>query len=402
MRILTVNAGSSTVKIRVLDGHGSPWRLVCARDLDADRGRPDPGELRRALSSLGPIDGVGHRVVHGGHRFTGPAAVDRQVRWALGDLSAMAPLHQPPALAAMDATSALLPDTPAVAAFDTAFHARLPAAASTYAVPTSWRTTFGVRRFGFHGLAHEWAAHRTVALVPEASRIVVAHLGSGASLCAVTVDTDGAPHSVDTTMGYTPTAGLVMGTRCGDLDPAVPLYLVERHHLPAATVAAALDRESGLLGLAGTSDMRTVLDREGAGDPNAVLAIEVWLHRLRAGIAAMTAALGGLDALVFSGGVGENQPELRRRTVNGLGYLGLALDATANATSSGSAEADISAHDAPARTLVVHAREDIVMAQQVRDVLGALGPVRARAVRPGHWGPVSPVHYGAGGRRSEV
>jgi len=282
----------------------------------------------------------------------------------LDQLVALAPLHQPPALAALRTTLDVLPEVPSVACFDTAFHTTLPPAAATYAIPARWRTDLGVRRYGFHGLAHQWAAHRAAQLAAPSARIVVAHLGAGASLCAVRNG-----RSVDTTMGFTPTAGLVMASRCGDLDPAVPLWLVQHAGLIASEVAAALDHDSGLAGLAGTPDMRAVLAAEHSGDAAAELAIAVWLHRLRSGIAAMAAALGGLDVLAFSGGIGEHQPQLRARTVAGLSFLGLDLDPAANHAIQPGRDTDISARDAPARTLVVHTREDLVIADQVRATL---------------------------------
>jgi acetate kinase len=365
MRVLVVNAGSSSVKIRLLDARDA---LVHHTDLDADRGRPEPGALEAALEGLGPIDAVGHRVVHGGPHRRGPVLVDDDVLGELDELAALAPLHQPPALAALRATRAALPDVPAIASFDTAFHADMPAAASTYAIPARWREELGIRRYGFHGLAHEWAARRAAAMVAPGLRTVVAHLGSGASACAVAWNGDG-PRSVDTTMGFTPTAGLVMASRSGDLDPAVPLWLVESAGLRPADVAAALDHESGLLGLAGTADMREVLAAEHAGHPAARLAVEVWAHRLRAAIAAMTAALDGLDVLVFSGGIGERASDLRRRTVAGLGFLGLALDEHTNTSADPDSETDVSASTAAAHTLVVHTREDLMIAGQARTLL---------------------------------
>lgn len=365
MRVLVVNAGSSSIKIRVLDGRD---RLADRADLAAGHGRPRPGELAAVLARLGPVEAVGHRIVHGGTRFTGPVRLDGAVLAELDRLVALAPLHQPPALAALRATTEALPGVSAVACFDTAFHTRMPAAASSYAVPARWRTDLGVRRYGFHGLAHEWAARRVAERLGPGARTVVAHLGSGASLAAVAWDGT-EPYSIDTTMGFTPTAGLVMGSRCGDLDPAVPLWLAEHAGLPVAEVAAALDRESGLAGLAGTADMRDVLAAERAADPRALLAVEVWLHRLRAGIAAMAAALGGLDVLVFSGGIGEQAPTLRERAVAGLGFLGLAIDATANASVEPHTDAEITAGGASARTLVTHAREDLLIARAVRRAL---------------------------------
>jgi acetate kinase len=361
MRVLVVNAGSSSVKIRLL----APDNMLLHEvNLDADRGQPQASAVTAAIKNIGPVDATGHRVVHGGTSFTGPVIVDAAVLTELEQLVALAPLHQPPALAALRTTLEVLPQVPSVACFDTAFHTTLPPAAATYAIPAQWRTDLGVRRYGFHGLAHQWAARRAAELTSPSARIVVAHLGAGASLCAVR---DG--HSLDTTMGFTPTAGMVMATRCGDLDPAVPLWLVQHAGLAVTEIAAMLDHDSGLAGLAGTPDMRAVLAAERSGDERAELAIAVWLHRLRGGIAAMAAALGGLDVLVFSGGIGEHQPELRARTVARLGFLGLQLDPAANHAIRPGWDADLSTRDASARTFVVHAREDLVIADQVRAAL---------------------------------
>jgi acetate kinase len=364
MRILTVNAGSSSVKIRLL---GPSDELLAVRDVTADRGRPEPGALEAALSGLDAPDAVAHRVVHGGSHHPGPVRVDKAVLAELEGLVDMAPLHQAPALAALRATEPVCPDVPAVACFDTAFHATMPDGASTYAVPRRWRSELGVRRYGFHGLAHEWASSRVRELAGPVERIVVAHLGSGASVCAVH---DGC--SVDSSMGFTPTSGLVMGTRCGDLDPAVPAWLMH-HGLGITEVQDALSEHSGLVALAGSADMREVLAREAGGDPDASLAIRVWLHRLRAEIASMAAALGGLDALVFSGGVGERAAVLRRRAADGLGFLGVELDQAANGLADGRAntpaEVDVSAPGSGVRTWVVHTREDLVMASQARALL---------------------------------
>lgn len=357
MKVLVVNAGSSSVKIRLLDAGDE---IVHRADLPADRGRPEPGALAAALDALpARPDVVGHRIVHGGPRFIDPVVVTADVVAELERLVELAPLHQGAGLAALRATCEALPNVPAVACFDTAFHATLPAAAATYAIPQRWRA-WGVRRYGFHGLAHAWDARQVVELLGRpVPRVVVAHLGSGASLCAVR---DG--RSVDTTMGFTPTAGLVMGSRCGDLDPAVPLWLVQQHRLRPAEVAAALDHGCGLLGLAGHADARDVLAAADAGSPDATLALDVWTHRVRAGVAAMAAALGGLDALVFSGGIGEHQPRLRARVTNGLGFLGIALDPVRNAEAG--TDTDVSAADAAVRTLVVTAREDRVIADGAR------------------------------------
>jgi acetate kinase len=328
VRVLVVNAGSSSLKLRLL---GDDDELLGERDLDpAD----DPDGAAR---ELGTADAVGHRIVHGGERFTEPVRLDGEVVRELQALTELAPLHQPKSLAALAAVSRALPDVPAVACFDTAFHATLPPAARTYALPAAWRERWGVRRFGFHGLSHAYASRRA-AEATGARRIVVCHLGAGASLCAVR---DG--RSVDTTMGFTPLEGLVMATRSGSVDPGLLLWLLERDRLTERQMAEALEHESGLVGLAGTADMREVLTRD---DDAAVLARDVYVHRLRAGIAAMAASLGGVEAVVFTGGVGEHAPEVRERAVGGLGFLG------------------------HAHVLVVEAREDVEIARGVRAVLG--------------------------------
>jgi acetate kinase len=283
-------------------------------------------------------------------------------------LGVLAPLHQPPAVAGLRAMAEALPEVPSVACFDTAFHATMPAPASTYAVPARWRIEYGVRRYGFHGLAHDWASARAAEIVGRPLgelRVIVAHLGSGASACAVA-----GGRSVDTTMGFTPTAGLVMATRCGDLDPSAVTWLSVHAGVPPAEVDHALDHESGLLALAGDPDMRHVLAAAHAGDPDAALALDVWVHRARSQLAAMGASAGGVDVLAFSGGVGENAPALRQRVVAGLHFLGLAVDPDADAAAIGGTEGDVSAPGTPARTVVVHAREDLVIAREVRVALG--------------------------------
>src|SRR5215210_7540118 len=272
---------------------------MATRDLEAGKDGFDRDELAAFLGDS-EVDAVGHRVVHGGSTFTQPTVLDRTVVEDLRSLTELAPLHQPKSLAGIDAVDAVLPDTPAVACFDTAFHATLPEAASTYAVPAEWRSRWGVRRYGFHGLSHAYASRRAAELVgrpPDGLRVVVCHLGAGASLCAVL---DG--RSVDTTMGFTPLEGLVMATRSGSVDPGLLLWLQRHEGISSEEMADALEHESGLLGIAGTADMRELLARN---DPDAQLALGVYIHRLRAGIAAMVASLGGLDALVFTGGVGE-------------------------------------------------------------------------------------------------
>jgi acetate kinase len=335
VKVLVVNAGSSSLKLSLI-GEGDV--TLEHAELDAPRAEVDGAALRKALSgALREADAVGHRIVHGGARFVAPVQVDAKVEDALRALTDLAPLHQPKSLAALDAVTELLPDRPRVACFDTAFHATLPAAASTYALPAAWRERWDLRRYGFHGLSHGWVARQH-----PLGRVVSCHLGAGASLCAIA---DGV--SVDTTMGFTPLEGLVMATRSGGVDPGLVLWLLDHGELDANELGGALEHDSGLLGLAGTADMREVLRQATAGDPHAVLGRDVYLHRLRAGIAAMVAALDGLDTLVFTGGVGEHSAEIRARTTAGLGFLGAT----------------------EARTRVMTAREDLEIARQVQRLL---------------------------------
>ncbi|MGO9496997.1 MAG: acetate/propionate family kinase [Solirubrobacteraceae bacterium] len=365
MRVLVVNAGSSSLKLSVV---GPGDETLASAELSAPRAVVDDDELRAALGDrgLGEVDAVGHRIVHGGSRFRSAVVVDASVRRALGELVDLAPLHQPKSLASLDAVSRALPGVPAVACFDTAFHATLPDAAFTYALPADWSSRWGVRRYGFHGLSHAWIARRVPSLVGASSssglRIVSCHLGAGASLCAIL-----GGRSVDTTMGFTPLEGLVMATRSGSVDPGLVLWLLGRGDLSEDELGHALEHESGLLGLSGTADMREVLGRAGGGDAAARLALDVYLHRLCGLIASMTAALGGLDVLAFTGGVGEHSAEIRAGAAGGLSFLGVGVDGARNERASG--DVDISGAGAGVRTVVVRAREDLEIAGQVRSVL---------------------------------
>ncbi len=329
----------------------------------------DPAALRAAVAEMPRPDAVGHRIVHGGRVFSGPVVIDAAVRGQLRELTDLAPLHQPKSLAALDAVSAVLPGVPAVACFDTAFHADLPPAAATYAVPAEWRERYGVRRFGFHGLSHAYATRRAAVLLGGLPRrLVTCHLGAGASLAAVL---DG--RSVDTTMGFTPLEGLVMATRSGSVDPGMVLWLQEHAGLSAAEVNRALEHESGVSALAGTADMAAVV-AAAPSDPAAELALEVYLHRLRGLIAAMVASLGGIDALLFTGGVGERAPVVRAGALGGLGFLGLSVDPQRNEAAVGDAEIGAGgAGGAGVRVLVVTAREDLEIASEVRRLLAGEG-----------------------------
>ena len=364
MRVLVVNAGSSSLKLRVV---GADDTLLAARDIPAAGGRFAAREIAGALADLGEPDAVGHRIVHGGDRFIGPVALDDEVVAVLRSLTELAPLHQPKSLAALDAVREALSSVPAVACFDTAFHATLPPAAATYALPQEWRERWPLRRYGFHGLSHAYAARRAAELLSRPAselRLVICHLGAGASLAAVA-----AGRSVDTTMGFTPLEGLVMATRSGSVDPGLLLWVQRHGGLSVEAVESALEHESGLLGISGVSaDMREVLTAGDSGDARAELALGVYLHRLRAGIAAMAASMGGVDALVFTGGVGENSARVRADACGGLDFLGVAIDDSANCDP-GDGDAELSAADAPTAVLLVHAREDLEIARQTRELL---------------------------------
>ncbi len=364
MRILVVNAGSSSLKLRLL-GHDDA--LEESADLPAGQDGFDSGELSEVLASWPAPDAVGHRIVHGGTRYTGAVRLDSRVEQTLRDLTDLAPLHQPKSLAGLDAVSAQLPDVPAVACFDTAFHATLPPAASTYAIPADWRDKYGIRRYGFHGLSHAYATGRAADMLRRSVaglRIISCHLGAGASVAAVV-----SGQSVDTTMGFTPLEGLVMATRSGSIDPGLILWLEEHEHLAPRDIAMALEERSGLFALAGTADMRAVEAAAERDDPGARLALDVYIHRLAGSIAAMSAASSGMDALVFTGGVGEHSPTVRRSAADKLGFLGVEISQHDNLD--GPADRDISRADATVRTLVIAAREDLEIAREARELLHA-------------------------------
>jgi acetate kinase len=363
--VLVANAGSSSLKLRVV---GSSDEVLSAADLPAPEPDGDMRELERFVDDVAELDAVGHRIVHGGD-LRESTLVDERTEQRLGELAELAPLHNRPALAVLGALRELRPELAHVACFDTTFHATLPPGAALYPVPRAWSERFGLRRFGFHGLSHEWASIRTAQLLsvePADLRVVTCHLGAGASLAAVA-----GGRSVDTTMGFTPNEGLVMATRSGSIDPGMLLWLLRQRGLSADEAERALDRESGLLGLSGHSaEMQEVIAAADGGNVWAQETFAVYMHRLRAGIAAMAAALGGLDALAFTGGVGERSPRVRAEACAGLAFLGLRLDLDKN-DDPGADDADVSTPDASVRTLVVNAREDLQIARAVRALLGA-------------------------------
>ena len=282
MRVLVVNAGSSSLKVSLV---GPDDAILARREFVAKGGLFEDGVLRDAVSTMEGFEAIGHRVVHGGSRYSSSVRISPEVVDYLATITDLAPLHLPAALAGIAAAAKAFPDVPAIACFDTAFHSRMPAAASTYAIPEEWRVRHGIRRYGFHGFSHSYSARVAAQLLNKTEselRVVTCHLGSGASLAAVR-----GGRSVDTTMGFTPLEGLVMATRSGSVDPGMLLWLQRHAGLTEPELNDALDRKSGLVALAGTSDMRDLLERVSAGDAKASLAFDVYVHRLRACIASM-------------------------------------------------------------------------------------------------------------------
>ncbi len=327
--------------------------------------------VRQALAhvqraaSVPPV-AVGHRVVHGGSLFDRAVVVDAEVERAIDELSALAPLHNPANLAGIRAARAVLPDVPHVAVFDTAFHRTIPEAASTYAIDADLAARFGIRRYGFHGTSHRFVSCAAAAFLGkplEETRMIVLHIGNGASACAV----DGG-RSIETSMGMTPLEGLVMGTRSGDIDPAVLFHLHRQAGLGFDELETLLNRGSGLLGLTGSGDMRDVQAAELDGDPRAALALEVYRHRIRRYVGAYTAELGGLDAVVFTAGVGEHDSLLRRRSLAGLEHLGIQVDPDRNELASTHARR-ISPEGSPVAVLVVPTDEEWEIARQATEVI---------------------------------
>jgi acetate kinase len=369
VRVLVVNAGSSSLKLAVVAPDGSVEESTTVERWEGE-GHLEPikafldGASGEGGGSM--VDAVGHRVVHGGPRHSAPTRVDGGLVDYLDSVTDLAPLHNPRSVAGIKEVGRLLPDVPAVACFDTAFHATMSAAASTYALPAAWNERWQLRRYGFHGLSHGSAVARAAEIVGrpvEELRFVSCHLGAGASLTAVR-----GGRSVDTTMGFTPLAGLVMQTRTGSVDPGLVLWLLEHGGVPLEELADSFEHESGMKGLSGTSgDLREVLEGRRDGDEGCTLAYDVFLHRLVREIAAMAGSAGGLDVLVMTGGIGEKSPEVRADAAAGLRFLGVGIDEATNAEATG--DADISTKDAAVRTVVVTAREEAEIARQTRSLL---------------------------------
>ncbi|WP_370894463.1 acetate/propionate family kinase [Janibacter sp. GXQ6167] len=366
--VLVINAGSSSVKYQLIDVAKGETLSKGLIERVTDHGAALDEAIARIRAEgydLHDLLAVGHRVVHGGARFSDPTLITPAVRADIEDLAPLAPLHNPPALLGIDAAMEAVPGVPQVAVCDTAFHQSIPAAAHTYAVPEDWRTRLRVRRYGFHGTSVSSASRRAAELLGlayEQSDLVVLHLGNGASATAVH-----GGQSVDTSMGLTPLEGLVMGTRSGDVDPALHTYLGRVAGLDQDAVDRALNRESGLLGLAGVSDFREVLERREAGDEAAALTFDVVVHRLVKYVGAYAAELGRLDAIVFTGGIGEHAAPLRAAVIERLGLLGMILDASRNDGVAG--DSIITADDSPVAGVVIAANEELEIARQAYDLV---------------------------------
>lgn len=365
MTILVCNSGSSTLKFSLQD-------MASGRTLNAgtiecrDHGAAFE-EIARQIAA-GPLPGaIGHRVVHGGPDCTGPTMLDDDTIEAIERAGRLAPLHNSPALAVIRAGRARFPAVPQVAVFDTVFHRNMPEEASRYAVPEHWFQDHQLRRYGFHGISHASVAQQAAAFLqrpPQSLRLITLHLGSGASASAIA-----GGRSIDTSMGMTPLEGLVMGTRGGDLDIGAALYAASSEGLTLEQLEQALNRDSGLKGLCGDSDMRTILERCQQGDSQARLALSIYCYRIRKYIGAYFAALGGLDALVFTGGVGEHAAPVRAGACEGLAALGIAIDWQKNGLPSGDQPRAIHAGGAAVAVLVIPSREELEIARQTRDFL---------------------------------
>jgi acetate kinase len=407
MSILVINAGSSSLKFGLFDTEARQtlatglidWRIdprqaelvihpsggepIRSRESVADHrtavlhavnkladlpllcpprsGRDDGGDEAAVA-----VTAVGHRVVHGGTRFHEPVRIDANVKAEIAKLAELAPLHNPAALEAIEAAESALPHVPHVAAFDTSFFATLGPRAYVYPAPYAWFHDWGIRRFGFHGISHAYCAGRAAELIkrhPSELRLIICHLGNGCSASAIH-----AGQAVQTSMGFTPLEGLMMGTRCGSLDPGVLLHVQRRQHLSADQIDQALNHESGLLGISGiSSDYRQVKAAADKGDERARLALAIFADRIRATIGAYAVTLGGVDAVVFTAGIGEHAADLRGAVCEGLQILGLRLDAGRNAVCA--PDADIACTDSPGRILVIRTQEELMIARETRRVV---------------------------------
>lgn len=396
MKILVINSGSSSIKYRIIDTESNNT-LTCGsiEDIGAAESRltqswhdkqntpqqvthceiltDHRAAIKRMSASLQEdavrhlvtdLAGVGHRVVHGGSRFQTPTLLSADVITAITDISTLAPLHIPANVAGIKACLVLYPNLPQVAVFDTAFHHSLPSHAYRYAIPETWYQRYHVRRYGFHGTSHAYVTRRVADYLKQPAKnlnIISLHLGNGASVAAIRSGL-----CIDTSMGFTPMEGLIMGTRCGDLDPSILLYIHQQTGADLQQIISQLNQQSGLKGLCGENDMRIIQQRASSGDADALLAIEMYSYRIKKYIGAYFAALGRLDALVFTAGIGENSSMIRARVCEGLNHLGIKIDPDKNSTHSGSIRElqAHDAHDACVKILVIPTNEELEIARQ--------------------------------------
>ena len=404
MLVLVVNAGSSSIKYQLIDmsneqviGKGIAERIGAAGGRGASLTHETMGKRRVTVKSPMPdhraamrlvfdaltnsetgavrdvldISAIGHRVVHGGESFSGSVIINREVLDTIARLSELAPLHNPPNLMGIEAAIEIMPDAPQIAVFDTAFHQTIPAHAYVYALPYELYSEHGIRRYGFHGTSHHYVAGRARSILKErglpAEKIVTCHLGNGVSFTAVS-----AGRSVDTSMGLTPVEGLVMGTRCGDIDPAIIPFLQKEYGYSVDDADDLINLKSGLLGISGLSnDMRDIQGAAESGNERARLALDIFCYRAKKYIGAYAAAMGGLDALVFTAGIGEHSPSVRAMICEGLQFLGVKIDPEKNAGCRG--ECDISVAGTSARVLVIPTNEELAIARETVSVVGGDG-----------------------------
>jgi len=397
MIVLVLNSGSSSVKYQLWDMKINSMR---ARGLVSRIGIDNPllehrtnnhnikikpeGKITHAdaiklaldalvhpeygvIKSISQIDAVGHRVVHGGEKFSESALINSKVKEAIRECIELAPLHNPPNLLGIEACEKILPGVPQVAVFDTAFHQTMEPVAYIYPIPYEYYEKYRIRRYGFHGTSHYYVSHRAAEILGKPItklRIITLHLGNGASVTAVKFG-----KSVDTSMGFTPLEGLAMGTRCGDIDPAIVMFLMEKQNLSLEQINNILNKKSGLLGVSGVSnDLRDILEAASKGNERAKLAFEIYCYRVKKYIGAYAAAMGGVDAIVFTAGAGENSPEVREKSVEGLEFLGIKIDKDKNNAAIG-IEKDISTEDARVRTLVIPTNEELVIALETERIV---------------------------------
>ena len=399
MKVLVLNCGSSSVKYQLVEttldlirtnsdravGRGAVERIGTSSAMHTFKaeGREKISEVleilehrvaiaeiikvltdpaKGVLGSAKEIDAVGHRMVHGGEKFTRSVQIDDEVIRQIEDCSELAPLHNPHNLRGYHAAKQILPDVPHAAVFDTAYHETMPPVAYLYGLPYVLYTRHAIRRYGFHGTSHRFVGWRSQTILGrprEETRLITCHLGNGASVCAIDHG-----KSVDTSMGFTPLEGLIMGSRCGDLDPAVIFHVMHKEELTEQQATTMLNKHSGMYGISGVSnDMREILAEEGKGNERARLAADMFAYRLKKYIAGYAAVMGGVDALIFTGGIGENAAPIRERTLRGLEFAGILLDPERNAATVGGKEGEISPDGAKVKVLVIPTNEELIIAR---------------------------------------